>query len=175
FIERVQEIVHAHGKRMVGWGEIAAADLAPGTLVQHWRGSGEELAGLGPGQVILSPAQYVYLDMKYREETPIGLTWAGYSTLRETYDWEPASLIPGLAERSIAGLEAPLWAETVGTLSDIEYLVFPQIAAVAELAWSGPEARDWDAFRRRLARHGLRWTALGVNFYRAPEVEWEGW
>jgi hexosaminidase len=175
FIERVQEIVHRHGKRMVGWGEIVAADLAPRTLIQHWRGGGEELAGAWEEQVILSPATRVYLDMKYHDGTPIGLDWSGLTPLRDAYDWDPAALIPGLAPGAIAGIEAPLWTETVGTLRDIEFLAFPRLAAVAELAWSPAEATDWSSFRRRLARHGLRLTALGVNFHRSPEIDWEGW
>lgn len=175
FIERVQEIVHRHGKRMVGWGEIAAADLAPHTLIQHWHGGGEELSGAHPGQIILSPATHVYVDMKYHEGTPIGLTWSGLTPLRNTYDWEPALFIPGLAPDAIVGLEAPLWTETVGTIHDIEFMAFPRLAALAELAWSPQGATDWNDFRRRLARHGLRWTALGVNFHRSPDVDWEVW
>lgn len=175
FIERVQEIVHGHGKRMIGWGEIAAADLAPTTLIQHWRGEGAGLDAAGPGQVILSPATRVYLDIRYREEIPIGLTWAGLNDLRDAYDWEPAEIIQGLPPAAIAGIEAPLWTETVATLHDLEYMAFPRLAAVAELAWSPAERRDWDEFRQRLARQGLRWTALGVNFYRSDEVDWEDW
>lgn len=175
FIERVQEIVHRHGKRMIGWGEIAAARLAPTTLVQHWRGTGEGLAGAQPGQIILSPSRRVYLDIKYHAGTPIGLDWPGLTPLRLTYDWEPAALVPGLAPEAIAGLEAPLWAETLGTIHDIEFMAFPRLAAVAELAWSPAGTTDWSDFRRRLARMGLRWTALGVNFHRTPEVDWEAW
>lgn len=175
FIERVEAIVHRHGKRMIGWGEIAAAELAPTTMIQHWRGGGEDLAGAYAGQIILSPATRVYLDIKYHDGTPIGLAWPGLTPLRDTYDWDPATLVPGLAPGAIAGIEAPLWAETVGTVHDIEFMAFPRLAAVAELAWSPAGARRWDDFRRRLARVGLRWTALGVNFHRTPEVDWETW
>ncbi|HUH12385.1 MAG TPA: family 20 glycosylhydrolase, partial [Longimicrobiales bacterium] len=175
FVERVQAIVERHGKRMVGWQEIAAARLSPATMVQHWRGSGEALAGTGAGRFILSPASRIDLDMRYHPGTPIGLTWAGVNPLRDAYEWEPAELIEGLDPAAIAGLEAPLWTETVGTLSDIEFLAFPRLAAMAELAWSPADATEWKDFRRRLAAHGLRLTALGVNFYRSPEVDWESW
>jgi hexosaminidase len=175
FIERVETIVRRHGKRMVGWGEITAARLSPTTLVQHWHGEGTELADAREGQVILSPSTNVYVDMKYHAGTPIGLDWAGLLPLRKAYDWEPTALVPGLPANAIAGLEAPLWAETIATIRDIEYLAFPRIAAVAELAWSPQEATDWRAFRQRVARHGPRWIALGINFYRSPEVDWDGW
>lgn len=175
FVERVEEIVHRHGKRMAGWAEIGAARVAPTTMIQHWRGSGAGLADAAAGQVILSPATHVYLDIQYHEGSPIGLSWPGRTPLRVAYEWEPAELIPGMPVAAIAGIEGPLWTETAGTMADIEFLAFPRLAAVAELAWSPSAALDWEDFRDRLGRHGLRWTALGVNFYRAPEVEWAGW
>lgn len=175
FIERVETIVHRHGKRMSGWQEISSADIHPTTLIQHWHGEGEELAGAFKGQVILSPAARVYLDIQYHEGTPIGLDWPGLTPLRDAYDWEPTDLVPGLAPNVIAGLEAPLWTETVSTIGDLEFLAFPRLAAVAELAWSPADATDWNSFRRRLAHLGLRWTALGINYYRSPEVDWLVW
>lgn len=175
FIERVQEIVRRHGKRAVGWGEIAAAELSPHTLIQHWRGSGEELEDVWAGQLILSPSTHVYLDIKYDQATPIGLTWPGLTPLADSYQWSPAALIPGLPENAIAGIEAPVWTETVGSIHDLEFLAFPRLAAVAELAWSPAAELDWQSFRRRVARLGLRWVALGVNFHRSPEIDWANW
>jgi hexosaminidase len=174
FIERVERIVHRHGKRMIGWQEIAAAELDSSTRLQYWNASGDALvAGAVPDQVILSPGPRVYIDMKYRESLPIGHRWAGMISLRDAYDWDPVGYVPGLPAEAIAGLEAPLWTEFVASRHDLEFMAFPRIAAVAELAWSPTWATDWDDFRRRIARLGLRWTALGVNFYRTPEVDWE--
>ncbi len=176
FIERVEAIVHRHGKRMIGWQEIASARIDPGTRIQYWNGNGNELVqGATAGQVILSPGPRVYIDMKYRESMPIGHHWAGMLSLRDSYDWEPGEYVPGLPVQAIAGLEAPLWAEMVATRHDLEFQAFPRIAAVAELAWSPAYATEWGEFRRRIARVGLRWTALGVNFYRTPEVDWADW
>jgi len=36
----------------------------------------------------------------------------------------------------------------------------------------GVPALDWTAYRERLAEQGPRWEVLGVNFYRAPEIDW---
>ncbi|MDQ4044317.1 MAG: beta-N-acetylhexosaminidase [Chloroflexota bacterium] len=178
FIERVQEIVRSHGKQMVGWTEIAPANLLPTTIIQHWQPGGEwstpvvEAVARG-AKVILSPAGRVYLDMKYDTTTVIGLNWAAYIEVRDAYDWEPAGLIEGIPESAILGLEAPLWSETLGTIHDFEYMAFPRLAAVAELAWSPADRREWEDFRVRLAAQAARWTALGVNFYRSPQVPWQ--
>jgi hexosaminidase len=174
FIERVQRIVESHGKQTIGWDEVAAAKLRPGTIVQHWRPDAPPAAAIASGhRVIVSSANRLYVDMKYDAGTPIGLTWAGAIELRTAYDWDPATLFAGVPEASIAGVEAPLWSETVTSMREVEYLAFPRLAAVAEVAWSPAAARNWDDFRARLGAQAPRWAALGVNFYRAPEVEWQ--
>jgi len=76
-------------------------------------------------------------------------------------------------ESAMLGIEAPLWTETVTTIRDVELLAFPRLAEIAEVAWSPAKRRAWDEFKGRLAAHAPRWTALGVNFYRSPQVEWE--
>lgn len=178
FIERVQGIVQSHGKRMVGWTEIAPANLLPTTVVQHWR-PGEEwsaavVQAVARGtRVILSPSDRAYLDMKYDTTTVIGLSWAGYTEVRDAYDWDPATLIEGIPESAILGVEAPLWSETLGTIRDFEYLAFPRLPAVAEVGWSPADRRAWEEFRVRLGAQAPRWTALGVNFYRSPQVPWQ--
>ncbi|HEX6558460.1 MAG TPA: beta-N-acetylhexosaminidase [Longimicrobiales bacterium] len=166
FIERVQKIVEVHGKRMIGWSEIAMANLPGSVIVQSWVPDSAHIAVARGSRVILSPGSRLYLDMQYDTTTPIGLHWAGYVQLRNTYDWEPARFNPKLPEIAVLGVEAPLWAETLGTISDIEYMALPRLTAVSELGWSRPDRRDWQQFRRRVEAHELRWTALGRNYRR---------
>jgi hexosaminidase len=174
FIARTQEIVNAHGKQTIGWDEIAAAPLLPSTIVQYWRPDApqEELARAP--RLILSPADRVYLDMKYDDETALGLNWAGNVSLRRAYDWDPTALLANAPASAILGVEAPLWSETLATIRDVEFMAFPRLAAVADLAWTPASRHGWDAFQVRLAAQEPRWTALGVNFSRAPEIQWGG-
>jgi hexosaminidase len=172
FIERMQKIVVSHGKTPVGWNEIGEAELLPGTIVQQWAGAGFENARRQGAKIILSPASKVYLDMKYDASTPLGLDWAGLISVKDSYDWEPGSFMDGLEESDILGLEAPLWTETVLTMKDIEYMTFPRILGIAELAWS-PKGQSWEEYRQRLASHGNRMEALRINFFRSPDVDWE--
>lgn len=173
FIERVQQIVHKHGKQMIGWDEISAAKLLPTSLVQHWRPEGSPAAAVRQGaKVIMSLANRAYLDMKYARDTAIGQDWAALISVEASYAWDPATLVKDVPAEALAGVEAPIWTETLATIRDVEYLAFPRMAAIADVAWAQPEGRDWNEFRARLGVHGARWTALGVNFYRAPEVPW---
>lgn len=178
FIERVETIVRSHGKRMIGWGEIAPASLDASTVVQHWRYSGSTsrdstfLHAARGGMIIASPGSKTYLDMKYDSTTVLGLRWAGLIGVRDAYDWEPATLLPGVTERSLLGVEAPIWSETLEKREDFEFMAFPRLVAVAEVGWSSPAARTWEGFRARLGEHGPRLQAIGVNFYRAPDIPW---
>ena len=173
FIERVQKIVQSHGKQMVGWDEVAPAALLPTTIVQHWRPDGSPTAAVAKGaKIIMSVANRAYLDMQYDPSSPIGLHWAAYIKVSDAYEWDPLTVAKGIPESSIIGVEAPLWSETAATIRDVEWLAFPRLAAIAEIGWSNGE-RQWAEFAPRLGAQAPRWTALGINFYRSPEVPWK--
>lgn len=179
FMQHVQEIVQSHGKQMVGWAEIRRIKLAPTTVAQYWdtnpaavASAAAELAGREDIRLIMSPGSHTYLDMQYNPSSPLGLHWAGYIEVKDAYDWDPATLVPGLSEDAVVGVEAPLWSETLRTMADVEYMAFPRLPGIAEIGWSPAAGRSWDEYRLRLAAHGPRLQALGVNFYRSPQVAW---
>jgi hexosaminidase len=172
FIRRVQSLVRSHGKRMIGWEEIARSDLDTGAIVQHWRDA--RLVRDTPRRtgIVMSPATKAYLDMKYDASTPLGLEWAGHTNVRDSYEWDPASQISRLPAARVLGVEAPLWTETVATRADLETMAFPRLIGIAELGWSPATGRSWAEYRSRLGSHGPRLRALGVRFHPAPEVPW---
>jgi hexosaminidase len=181
FINREQELVHAHGKRMMGWNEIAAADVAPGSIAQWWHtetGSEEGTAlartAVAKGmKLVMSPANRAYLDMQYTPDTPLGLHWAGYVEVQDSYSWDPATLVDGVGEDDVLGVEGPLWSETIDESPDIEFLAFPRLPGLAEIGWSQAGGRSWDEYRFRLAAQGPRWDVLAINYYRSPQVPWD--
>jgi hexosaminidase len=172
FIKRAQSIVQALGKSVIGWEEIAQADLLPSTVAQIWNGEqASKIAQLGI-PTIMSPGERTYLDMKYDADTSLGLNWAGYVSVRHAYEWDPAQLVTGLDENKILGIEAALWSETLQTLADIEYMAFPRLPGLAEIGWSAAAGRNWDEYKYRLAAQQPRLKALRVNYYPSPEVPW---
>ncbi len=173
FIVRVSDIVRRQGKRVIGWDEIAAVDFDPPAVVQHWR-PGTALAGaVAKGAtLIMSPANRTYLDMQYDKGTYLGLFWAGRIEVRDSYSWDPAKEMAGVSEPAILGVEAPLWTETLATIREVESMAFPRLAAIAEIAWTPQSRRDWEDFRVRLGAQGPRWQAMGLNFYRSPQIPW---
>jgi len=166
FINRVQDIVHSYDKKVIGWDEIAHADLKKSTVVQFW--AREENAKKGIAQdakVIMSPSTKVYLDMKYDSLTKIGLSWAAFIELDSAYLWTPDKFVKGINKENILGVESPLWTETITTLKDIEYMAFPRIIGHAEIGWTPTALRNWDDYKTRLKKHTERLKIKGVNFY----------
>ena len=176
FVERVQRIVRAHGKRAIGWQEITGATLLPTTAAQYWdhrTGADAIRAAVRRGtKLVLSPVSRTYLDMKYDEHTGLGQAWAGHVEVRDAYDWDPSTTLDGVAEGDVLGVEAPLWSETLHSIADVEFMALPRLPGVAEVGWSPAAVRGWDGFRRRLAAHGPRWSAMALRYHRSPQVPW---
>jgi hexosaminidase len=180
FVGRVAQIVRRDGKKMAGWQEIAAGTVPPGTVAQFWQPAKGSEDGTQTARdavrkgakLVMSLANHAYLDMKYDESTPLGQDWAGLVEVRDAYDWDPATLVDGVTEKDVLGVEAPLWSETIVTDDDIDYMTFPRLPAIAEIGWSAPSHRSWNDFRLRLAAQGPRWSVLPVHFYRSPQVPW---
>ncbi|MCW3842152.1 beta-N-acetylhexosaminidase [Micromonospora yasonensis] len=176
FVERAQRIVADAGKTAVGWHQLAPAGHVDGRVLQWWGTNGEDpetVEAVRRGaRVILSPANHAYLDMKYAPDTPIGHDWAGLIDLRRAYDWDPGTHVAGVPVEAVLGVEAPLWTESVTTLAEVEFMLFPRLPALAELGWSPRSTHDWAGFRERLAGHGPRWTTAGITFHPSPEVPW---
>jgi len=172
FVERAQGIVNKYGKKMIGWEEITQARLNPTSIAQQWKSDSAEAAVAQHVKLIMSPARKVYLDMKYTPETTLGLHWAAYVEVRDAYDWDPATLMKGVAEQDILGVEAPFWSETLRNIGALEYLALPRLPAVAELGWTPQANRSWESFRSRIVTHEPRWTYLGMNYYRSQQLPW---
>lgn len=173
FINRFRKIVEAENKIMVGWEEIAQAAIDSGVIAQHWHSADYAKMAVAKGaKVLLSPSTKVYLDMKYDSNTERGYNWAAYIEVDDAYNWDPVTQIPELSREGIVGVETPIWGETLRDFKDAEYLLFPRLPGIAELAWTKGE-RSWDEFKVRLGRHGVMMEELGINFYRSPKVDWQ--
>lgn len=180
FIERATALVGAFGKTPVTWHEAGSAEVAPGTIGQFWGSTApdERVADVTRrfaqrgGAVIMSPSDAAYLDQKYDADFPLGLTWAALIDLETAYGWEPTAIVDGLPAEAVIGVEGPLWTETVETLDDIDQLIFPRAAAIAEIGWSAQDTRDWASFRRRVGELASVWDAAGWGGHRPAEIDW---
>ncbi|HEY2579814.1 MAG TPA: beta-N-acetylhexosaminidase, partial [Streptosporangiaceae bacterium] len=195
FVSKEATIVHAHGKTLMGWADIAGpgTKVPPGSVAEYW----EPVAGSASGtitareavakgmKIVMSPADHAYLDQKYlagtRGDQPPGLgqIWAcgRGCDLDAAYDWDPGGFVTGVTDRNVIGVEGAVWTETLVDLSTADYMTFPRLAALAEVAWS-PAAKRYKgspanrSFMSRMTAVGGRLMAAGINFYPSTLVGW---
>ncbi|MDP4223419.1 MAG: family 20 glycosylhydrolase [Bacteroidota bacterium] len=174
FENKVQDIVIAHGKKVIGWDEIALSKMKPGSMAQDWASvKNAKLAVAQGAKILMSPASKAYADMQYDKTTRLGLNWAGYLEVDSAYSWDPATMIAGITRENIIGVEAALWTETITNMNDIEYMVFPRLPGYAEIGWTPASLRNWDEYKLRLAEQGERFKAMNIDFYPSKLVPWK--
>jgi hexosaminidase len=129
---------------MIGWDEILDGGLVPTATVMSWRGmkGGIEAAKMGH-EVVMTPNNFVYVDFMQSDkaiEPPV------YSTLRlsKTFSFEPVP--DGINPKMIKGVQANVWTEQIYNARHLEYMVWPRGFAIAEIAWSPKEKKDWNQF-----------------------------
>ena len=150
-IRRIGNFIASKGRKMIGWDEILQGGLAPGAVVMSWRGTEGGIEAMSQGHdVIMTPGRYCYLDhaqdAPFREPESIG----GYLPLDSVYVYEPVeSRMPQDRILHIIGLQANLWSEYIPDDAHAEYMYWPRAFAIAETAWSTPERKNLQDFRRR--------------------------
>ncbi|RYC72200.1 beta-N-acetylhexosaminidase [Spirosoma sordidisoli] len=165
FIKRVETIVQAKGKKLIGWDEILEGGLAPDATVMSWRGmkGGIEAARQGH-PVIMTPFQHCYLDLYQGEPTAEPSTY-GICRLSDSYAFEPVP--DSVRAELILGGQGNLWTESVPNARHAEYMIWPRAFALAEVLWSPKAARNWPGFMNRVEAHFRRFDVLGVNYARS--------
>lgn len=165
FIRRVENMVNARGRDMVGWSEIREGGLAQNAVLMDWIGGALESASTGH-DVVQSPTTHCYFDYYQSQDPnqePRGI--GGFIPLDKVYSFEPmpAKLAPEL-QHHILGVQGNLWTEYIASLKHVEYMVYPRACALAEVGWSSAADRNWEDFKRRLQVHLQRLDQLGVNY-----------
>ena len=153
-IRRMEKYLNSKGRQIIGWDEILEGGLAPNATVMSWRGEeGGRMAAEAGHNVIMSPHGYCYIDAPqdapYSQPESIG----GYLPLEKVYSYEPVpeSLDENVG-KYISGVQANLWAEFIVEDNHYEHMLWPRAIALAEIGWSMPENRDYEAFRARAVK-----------------------
>ena len=147
-IHRIEKFLNNHGRRLLGWDEILQGGIAPNATVMSWRGEEGGIAAVTSGHhAIMTPGAYCYLDSyqdaPYSQPEAIG----GYLPLKKVYAYDPvpASLTAEQA-KLVYGVQGNLWVEYIPTPEHVEYMIYPRMLALAEVAWSAPERKSWPDF-----------------------------
>jgi hexosaminidase len=171
-IRRMDAFLAAKGRRLIGWDEILEGGLAPGAAVMSWRGEeGGILAANAGHDVVMAPTTHTYLDY-HQVHTDTG-TERGVGPLLPlskvySYNPIPAAIDPARVGH-VLGVQGQLWSEHIHNPAEMEYMAFPRLCALAEVAWTPQDSRDLDEFLTRLDDHTRRLDRLQVRY--CPAVE----
>ena len=166
-INHAEKFLNSKGRQMIGWDETLEGGLAPNATVMSWRGEGGGIeAAKQKHNVIMSPNTYLYLDYyqtKDIENEPLAI--GGYLPLQNVYNYEPMpkSLTPE-EQKYIIGVQGNLWVEYIPTLSQIQYMLLPRMAALSEIQWSAADKKNYDCFLSRLPQLTSLYDVKGYNY-----------
>lgn len=170
FMNRMADYVKSKGKQVMGWDELTNSKIPEDAVIYGWQGLGT--AGYKAGKLghkfIMTPARVLYLIRYQGPQWFEPRTYFGNNTLKNVYDYEPIQpeWEPEVAA-NLLGVQGSLWTEFTNSPEDAEYLIFPRLAAVAEIAWSGKDRKDWPGFLKRLDVLTQHYDYLGVNYARS--------
>ena len=162
-IRRMEKLLAQYGKKIIGWDEILEGGLSPDATVMSWRGTqGGIDAALQKHDVIMTPAWGggLYLDYYQgdRKVEPVTIQ-SSPVFLSQTYNYNP---VPdtlktlGLSQH-ILGVQCNNWSEYMYSNAKREYQMYPRALALAEIAWSPLNRKNFKDFCRRLDEHHARY------------------
>ena len=171
FIQRVEKFVNSKGRSIIGWDEILEGGLSPNATVMSWRG---EQGGIAAAQqshnVIMTPGSGgLYIDQQQSKQNLEPLSIGGYDPLSKIYRYNPIpDVLTAGQQKFITGVQANLWTEYIPTEIKAEYMTFPRLLALSEVAWSQLANKNYNDFAdTRLPSHLTRLEENNIN-YRVP-------
>lgn len=167
---RVQQMLAAKGKRVMGWDEITEGNLDKGVTVMFWRGwlpvEKTIRAYVANGyDVVMTPNSFCYLDYvqsEDRQSEPVGY---GVLTLEKMYSFDMTKSLSPEELSHVKGIQGNLWTEFTQTWDDVEYMLLPRLFALSCLAWDADDRPDYETFLKDVQSHQIPiLNAWGINF-----------
>jgi len=154
FTKRVFDFLTSKGRRALGWDEIL--DGAPhDAMIMSWRGSAPGAKAAEAGHdVVMTPTTHCYFDYQQVEDTQFEPSrCGGFIPIEKVYSLDPApDSLSVEARKHILGTQANLWTEYMTNEQMVEYQALPRMSALAEVQWTQPERKNYQAFLQRLTR-----------------------
>ncbi len=155
FTKKVFDFLTSHHRRALGWDELLDNNAPQDAMIMSWRGSepGAKAAEIGH-DVIMTPTTHVYFDYLQAKDMRFEPSrCGGFIPVEKVYELEPApDSLSAAAKQHILGTQANLWSEYLLTEGLVEYQAVPRMSALAEVQWTQPEKKNFEAFKQRLTR-----------------------
>lgn len=152
FMDRINAFLRSKGRTAMGWDEVTYGNPKEDIVVLGWQGDGStasEYSRRTGRKFIMTPALVTYLIRYQGPQWFEPFTYFGNNTISGIYNYEPvkADWTPQM-ERDMLGIQGSLWSEFCSSAADMQYLVFPRLLAVADLAWRPKGTSDIGSFFR---------------------------
>lgn len=170
FMARMSRYVQSKGKEVMGWDELTNTKIPDGAIIFGWRGSGQAAvkAAEQGHRFVMTPARILYLIRYQGPQWFEPLTYFGNNTLKDAYTYEPIQQEWNPQVRSLLmGVQASMWTEFCNKPEDVEYQLFPRLAALAEVAWTQPQRKDWKNFLVVMDHYNAHLSERGITFARS--------
>ena len=167
FMQRMSDYVKANGKKMMGWDELTNSRVPDGTVIFGWQGYGNAaLKAAAEGhKFILTPARLLYLIRYQGPQWFEPVTYFGNNLMKDIYAYEPVqdNWEKGY-EDLLMGVQASMWTEFCNSAEDVTYMIFPRLAALADMAWRKKGTSDWENFQKGLDNFLTHLDVKGVRY-----------
>ncbi|QCX54050.1 glycoside hydrolase family 20 protein [Elizabethkingia sp. JS20170427COW] len=174
FITRMEKYINSKGKQIIGWDEILEGGLAPNATVMSWTGieGGIHAAKTGH-KAIMTPTSTNYFDYYQGNPETEPLAIGGDLRLNKVYSYNPIpEALNEEQAKYIWGTQGNLWTEYIPTFSKVQYMIFPRMMALSEVAWGTSKPSEYKNFENRVIKHFDILDRKGINYSRAIfEVE----
>ena len=168
-IKRMEKMLAKYDRKIIGWDEILEGGLSPDATVMSWRGtSGGISAALQKHDVIMTPGSGgLYLDHYQGDYKIEPVAIGGYATLEKTYSYNPVpdTLVVQGKEKYVKGVQANVWSEYLYTEDIRSTMTFPRGIALAEIAWTNLDRKDYKDFERRINNAYVRLDEHDVKYH----------
>lgn len=166
-IERMERFVNSKGRSIIGWDEILEGGLAPNATVMSWRGTDGGIKAVRAGhKAIMTPGEFCYLDSYQDAPHTQPQAFGGYLPIEKVYSYNPVPDSLNNEEAAlIYGVQGNVWAEYIPTEQQNEFMIYPRILAIAEIAWSPQEKRNYAEFRTRAINAVKQLRQKGYNAF----------
>ncbi len=166
FIKRIEKMINARDRIMIGWDEILEGGLAPNAVVMSWRGEeGGIISAKAGHEVIMTPNKHCYVDLKQGHDDLEPNLGYSRSLLSDAYNYQVIpDTLEGEEKKLIKGIQANMWTESISDWGKLTYMTFPRLYAVAENGWTKQENKSWDDFTDRLSLQMKRLDAQEVRY-----------
>lgn len=168
-ISRVEKMLKARGKELVGWNEILDAGVSPQSVIMSWQGDGKSgiRATQQGNKVIMTPGSNFYFDY-YQTTDPQAneepLAFGGCVTLEKVYSYNPFTGLDEQQQEHILGVQANTWTEYMADFNQVQHMDLPRFSSLSEVGWT-MERDTFDQFKLRVSASMLPvYKYFGFNY-----------